>query len=694
MFRRFGFQYWCSCLLCFGLLTLLSYATLAQDTRSLDTVMTGVATELAQRFPAVSGEVVKVEGPQVYLSVGARDNVVEGMQLTLVREGETLKRPTTGEVLGRVESELGIVTVEQVFERYAIATMTQAKSKDEIRSGDKVRISAGRLGLGILPPVVQTRQAVPQAELASMLQQALEATGRFRVVSRDQISIWLLKRGAFAEGVVPPELLPELAQSFQLSHVLLPLVKNLQGTTVLEAQVLIPTQPQAPVATASAIVPAAALARRAPEPPAAPPVQPVPVPAPSVAQPPVPPVPVPAPSIAQPPAQPVPAPAPSVAQPPAPATPPPSVQLESRLEGVFKNAPPSAQPGAIQWNLADTLTELQKLPVAVQGMDGADIDGDGQAEIVTMDAARISLYRLEGTRLVRLDTFESKRAGKLLSVQLLGLGTAKQLGIVVNRQVPDGTLDSFILTWQGQKLGMWQEHLDDILLAVDTDGDNVKDTIWGQPFDQDNFFRRGTVRQYTVTERSLEPRGNLSVPAPFRATGAVLAKLSDGGVPYLVFIDSGHRLQVFRGEEDLWRSKDGVGGGTTAADLERTIHRDKTRFSFYFEPIPAPVDVDGDGIEEVLVARNAEFLGGFIPNLNQFTGGDVVALRKERYGFTLTPVSPEFRGMVSGIAVLPGTPRTVLIAVTRNKGFLKGNETILYMSRLPSRTAASSTGAQ
>jgi hypothetical protein len=599
------------------------------------------------------------------------------MQLTLVREGEALKRPTTGEALGRVETALGMATVEQVFERYATASVEQFQGKDAVRSGDKVRITAGRLGLGLLPFVVQTRQPVPQGDLASALQQALDATGRFRSVSRDQVSIWLLKRGAVAEGVVPPELLPELAQAFQLSYVLLPLVKDLRGTTVLETQVLIPRQPQTPVATASAILPAAALVRRAPEPPVAspPPAPPVPVP-----------VPVPAPGVAQAPAPvtpPPPVPAPGVAQAPAPGTPPPAARLESRLEGVFKNAPPSSQPGAVQWNLAETLTELQKLSEAIQGIDGSDMDGDGQAEIVTMAGSRISLYRLEGARLVRIDTFEVKQAGKLLSVQLLRLGTSKQPGIVVNRQVPDGSVDSFILTLQGQRLVMWQDHLEDILLAVDTDGDSIKETLWGQPFDLENFFRRRVIRQYTVTERGLDPGGNLSVPAAFRATGAVLAQLGDGGLPYLVFVDSGHHVQVFRGEEDLWRSKDEVGGGATAADLERTISRDKSRFSFYFEPIPAPVDVDGDGIQEVLVARNAEFLGGFIPNLNQFSGGVVVLLRKERFGFTLTPVSPEFNGLVSGVAVLPGAPRMLLIAVTRKKGFLKGAETILYVSRLP-----------
>jgi Flagellar assembly protein T, C-terminal domain len=265
MRQRLHVLRWFWCLLWLGMVFEWPHGVLAQETRSLEAILAGVATELAQRFPAVSGEVVKVEGEQLYLSLGARDHIVEGVQLTLVREGEVLKRSTSGEALGRLEEELGIVTVAQVFENYAIATVTQLKSKEPVRSGDKVRITAGRISLGILPVVVQTRQPVPADEMAGILQQVLEGTGRFRVVSRDQVSIWLLKRGALAAGVVPPELLPELAQALQLSYVLMPLVRDLRGTTILETLLLIPAQPQTPLATASAILPAAAQARRAPE---------------------------------------------------------------------------------------------------------------------------------------------------------------------------------------------------------------------------------------------------------------------------------------------------------------------------------------------------------------------------------------------------------------------------------------------
>ena len=107
----------------------------------------------------------------------------------------------------------------------------------------------------MLPLVNQTRQAIADDVFADALQRALEATERFRVASQDRVSIWLINRGTSPQGVPPSESLPELAQALQLSYLLMPTVKDLRGTLVLELLLLAPAQPQTPVATASAILP-------------------------------------------------------------------------------------------------------------------------------------------------------------------------------------------------------------------------------------------------------------------------------------------------------------------------------------------------------------------------------------------------------------------------------------------------------
>ncbi len=75
-----------------------------------------LVTQVTALFPKVEGDIIKVDDGQVTLSIGKRDGVVAGVELEVYREGEELKHPKTGDVLGRKEEILGRVVVDQVAE--------------------------------------------------------------------------------------------------------------------------------------------------------------------------------------------------------------------------------------------------------------------------------------------------------------------------------------------------------------------------------------------------------------------------------------------------------------------------------------------------------------------------------------------------------------------------------------------------
>jgi hypothetical protein len=198
------------------------------------------------------------------------------------------------------------------------------------------------------------------------------------------------------------------------------------------------------------------------------------------------------------------------------------------------------------------------------------------------------------------------------------------------------------------------------------------------------------VHEYVPGDRQLQRQNTLKMPYAFRATGAVLAGLVAGETErHLVFIDERNHLQVFLGNDKLWESSDLVGGSYAQAQLTQGSEMDAQladvlRNTFYFEPIPEPVDADGDGVDEILVIRNGASLGGVLPNRTRYTTGDVALLRAAPYGYTLSPVSPQFDGMVSGVSVVPNPTPGVLIAVSKREGILgKKQQTIIFLTRLP-----------
>src|SRR5512146_843437 len=54
-------------------------------------------------FPKVDGEIIEAQGQAVTLSLGRRDGIISGLELSLYREGRELYHPKTKELLGRAE---------------------------------------------------------------------------------------------------------------------------------------------------------------------------------------------------------------------------------------------------------------------------------------------------------------------------------------------------------------------------------------------------------------------------------------------------------------------------------------------------------------------------------------------------------------------------------------------------------------
>src|SRR6266567_7515949 len=132
------------------------------------TPITSLVAQVTALFPKVEGDVLKVDGGQVTLSIGQRDGVVAGVELVVYREGEELKHPKTGEVLGRTEKTVGRVTIAEVFEGYSTARISQGTA---VQPGDKARVSAGKVRLTVLPLSTGVRDNLIEAAIQELVDQ-------------------------------------------------------------------------------------------------------------------------------------------------------------------------------------------------------------------------------------------------------------------------------------------------------------------------------------------------------------------------------------------------------------------------------------------------------------------------------------------------------------------------------------------
>jgi hypothetical protein len=327
------------------------------------------------------------------------------------------------------------------------------------------------------------------------------------------------------------------------------------------------------------------------------------------------------------------------------------------------------------------MKELITLPFLVTSMDVCGVVAEGSEDIVVTDGKKVLLYQLSGEQVEFVDEYAPGVASKLLSVQCVDLDKNPGQEIIINQYINQG-FDTSIVTFRNGRLQVLQEHIDVLLAALDTNGDGVNDTVWGQQYDFQDFFATGRASLYAFDGGKLRRQERVEVPRVFRATGVTLADLSGDGKQDLVFIDESRQLRVYRGQQQLYRTTDKVGGGYSFAEVEREdTSRVKRNIPYFLEPGMAVADLNGDGRQDVVIPRNARSLGGLFPNVNFFAGGDVVVLSSTDYGYTITAITPQFDGVVSGVAILHQRSYPAFVLSVSQGTWTGGGNSVLLISR-------------
>jgi hypothetical protein len=315
------------------------------------------------------------------------------------------------------------------------------------------------------------------------------------------------------------------------------------------------------------------------------------------------------------------------------------------------------------------LREVARFEFPVPAMDVAVSPKDQIPRLLMTNGVKLFQYRLVNQALELEWSYDPGAFGRLFSLQLADLDADGIFEVVVNRFHPQTGLISYILSVKDGKPRLLADNIQSILLAVDQDGDGIKETLLGQLFNSDRFFSAGQAERYTLKDGALVSAGPVRVPAGFRATGAILSNIAGKETRALVFVDERQRLQISVGGEETWRSSTAVGSGGVVVDYPRVVSGMTMSSLFKMEPFPLAVDLDGDGIEEIVVPQNQ-------------TEGLLAVVFRGPAGYRLQSVNSGFEGTITGLGAIPGQDPPALIAsVVRFKGILRtGGETQIIMS--------------
>ena len=197
------------------------------------------AKEIAGIFPLMQGLVVEVDGNRVLVDLGARQGAYEGMELEVHREGEEIKHPVTGQLLGRRDVRLGVIRVMEVNEEYSEAVVVSREKGVEFSWGDSVRVNSDRIIVAL--PLIDPGE-VRDANVHSITKNlviALAKTGRFMVVEEPLMRASLpSQRLPVAGHFADPVILEVLAEKLRAQALILGKLSRVGQKIFLGLQVL------------------------------------------------------------------------------------------------------------------------------------------------------------------------------------------------------------------------------------------------------------------------------------------------------------------------------------------------------------------------------------------------------------------------------------------------------------------------
>ncbi len=159
----------------------------------------GLPTYLAWRIKKEteappSGKIISITPTVVYVNLGTRDGIDKGDKLSVYREGEILKDPDSGEVLGKARAHLGDLEVTEVQDKFC-KTKRATDLDIELKTGDLVDVVNAKRAVAVFPLLASKKAQVQTAALVTeRLTTELAAHG-VPVVERNLLDRILVEQG-------------------------------------------------------------------------------------------------------------------------------------------------------------------------------------------------------------------------------------------------------------------------------------------------------------------------------------------------------------------------------------------------------------------------------------------------------------------------------------------------------------------
>jgi hypothetical protein len=283
-----------------------------------------------------------------------------------------------------------------------------------------------------------------------------------------------------------------------------------------------------------------------------------------------------------------------------------------------------------------------------------DVDGDGLNESVLVSHQTIHIFRFFDGRFKKIASIKGGGFTRYIHVDVADINANGVEEIFLsNVTATSGPLSSFALEWDGSGYRKIVENANWYFKTV-----NHKDAgkiLYGQRRTTDEIFRPGIFKLQWANGR-YEPGEKLPLPFNINIYGFTHGDALNNQTNAYIVYKGGNHITVLDGNgKEMWKSGEDHGGNATYFDYFPTYNmgeRERNTPQRFYLPLPLHVvDLNQDGLNEVLTIKNEQALYGVFARIRSYKNGRLTSLIWDGGGLYPQWQTREFTKYVSDCVV-------------------------------------------